>query len=69
MGLRRGLGIGFLLGVLAALVGRIIASDPNGEQWREARDEADSAASGRESELRARHRTARAQGHLPADDD
>lgn len=64
----RGLKIGFWLGVLAALAGRILAGDDRAEQWREARSEAEVAASEREAALRARHAAARREGHLPDDE-
>ncbi len=65
MGLRRGFGIGFLLGVLAALAGRIMTGEGNAEQWRAAQAEAEAAAAEREAALRARHSAARRQGGLP----
>ena len=69
MGLRRGLSIGFLLGVLAALIGRLLSGPDNREQWESARIEAEGAAAKRESDLRARHTTARQAGRLPDDPD
>ena len=66
MGLRRGLSIGFLLGVVAALLGRILTAENNKEQWEEARGEAEAAAT-REASLRTRHAAARQAGRLPDD--
>ena len=65
--MRRGLKIGFLLGVAAALIGRILAADDREEQWQAARSEAESVAAQREAELRARHAAARREGRLPDD--
>jgi len=65
MGLRRGFKIGFLLGVLAALAGRIMTGEGNAEQWQAARAEAEAAAAEREAALRKRHSSARRQGSLP----
>lgn len=65
--MRRGLKIGFLLGVAAALVGRILSAEDREEQWAAARSEAALAASQREAELRARHAAARREGRLPDD--
>ena len=69
MGLRRGLSIGFLLGVVAALIGRILSAENNKEQWEEAKGEAESAAATREASLRTRHAAARQAGRLPDDPD
>ena len=67
MGLRRGLSIGFLLGVVAALLGRILTAENNKEQWEQAKADAESAAATREASLRARHTAARQAGRLPDD--
>ena len=64
----RGFKLGVLLGVLAALVGRILSADDRTEQWQAARSEAEAAAAERESQLRARHAAARREGHLPDDE-
>ena len=69
MGLRRGLSIGFLLGVVAALLGRILTAENNKEQWEQAKAEAESAAATREASLRTRHAAARQAGRLPDDPD
>ena len=69
MGLRRGLSIGFLLGVVAALLGRILTAENNKEQWEQATSEAESAAATREASLRTRHAAARQAGRLPDDPD
>ena len=66
--MRRGLKIGFLLGVLAALVGRILSAEDRSEQWEEARSEAETAAAERQSQLRSRHAAARREGRLPDDE-
>ena len=63
----RGLKIGFLLGVAAALVGRVLSAEDREEQWRAARSEAEAVAAQREAELRARHAAARREGRLPDD--
>ena len=47
---------------------RQLTGDDRAEQWREARSEAESAASEREAALRARHAAARREGHLPDDE-
>ena len=65
--MRRGLKIGFLLGVAAALVGRILSAEDRDEQWAAARSEASAEASRREAELRERHAAARREGRLPDD--
>ena len=70
MGLRRGLSIGFLLGVVAALLGRILTAENNKEQWEQAKAEAEAeAAATREASLRTRHAAARQAGRLPDDPD
>ena len=69
MSLRRGLSIGFLLGVVAALLGRILTAENNKEQWEQAKAEAESAAATREASLRTRHAAARQAGRLPDDPD
>ena len=65
--MRRGLKIGFLLGVLAALIGRILSADDREDQWQAARSEAETVAAQREADLRARHAAARREGRLPDD--
>ena len=52
MGFWRGLRWGFVLGIIAALVGRIVSGPDNEEQWQKAKVAGDIAAAKTESEQR-----------------
>ena len=62
MGFWRGLRWGVFLGVIAALVGRIMSGEDNEAAWRQAKSAGDIAAAQTESEQRERYQQARAKG-------
>ena len=68
MSLRRGLSIGFLLGVVAALLGRILTAENNKEQWEQAKAtrEAEAAAATREASALAPSHPPRRRAARPA---
>ena len=69
MGLRRGLSIGFLLGVVAALLGRILTAENNKEQWEQAQRRSRIRRRHPRSIVANRHAAARQAGRLPDDPD
>ena len=60
MGFWRGLRWGVFLGVIAALVGRIMSAEDNAANWKQAQIAGDIAAAKTEAEQRERYERSRA---------